>query len=137
MANSPVDSVALKVADLTGLIVGTTIYKDYAPDASDGTLDTIVTVYGAAGGAPTLVTGDDTDNPGFEIACRSLDPDTAIANDLAIFNGLHGITETDVHGTHFKLLWALQSGQVPLGRDEKQRYIYTRSYRAYVTGVTR
>lgn len=137
MAN-PVEALADYIAtDLALGTVGTNIFLDYLPDASDGSLDTAIVVYSTAGAPPTLTQDDDTDSPGFLIACRSLDADTARGNEQTIYQALHGLTETDVHGVHFKLLYAIQSGPTPLGRDEKQRFIFHRAYRAYVRGATR
>lgn len=135
---TPVDSIAQFIAtDLALGTLGGTVFEDSMPDASDGSLDTCIAVYSLPGAAPTLTQGDDTDSPSFQVACRAVDAGVAVAHDQAIFQALHGLTETTVHGTHFKLIAAAQSGPTPLGRDDRQRNLYVRAYRALVSGVSR
>lgn len=130
----PLDSLAQYIAtDLAVGALGTVVFEDNQPDQPD----TCVTVYSAAGGPPTLTRGDDTDTPGFQIRSRSLDADTAKTNLRTVFQALHGLTETTLHGTHFKLIWFTQSSPVPLGRDEKQRFEFVQNLRAMVQGVSR
>ena len=135
---TPLDSLATYIAtDLNVGALGTVVFEDYLPDKSDGSLDTAVAVIGTGGQAPTLTIGDDTDYPGFLILSRSQDADTALANLTTIFQGIHGLTETTVHGTHFKLIAAVTSNPMGLGRDERQRFMFSQHFRAIVRGVTR
>jgi hypothetical protein len=130
----PIDSLATYIAtDLAIGTVGTNVFKQSLPDQPD----TAVCIYDTGGGPPTLVTRDDTDSPSWQVLSRSLDASTALTNLQTIFRGLHGITETTTHGLHIKLLWAMQSNPVSLGRDEKQRFQFVMNFRAYVTGQTR
>lgn len=138
---SVVDSIAQFIS--TDLSIGTypgTIFLDSMPDASDGSLDTCIAVYNLPGQAPDLAVGagqTTTDYPGFMVACRSLSAATALSNDLAIYQGLHGQASVTIHGTYFVLIAAAQSAPMALGRDEKQRLAYSRSFRAIVQGVAR
>ncbi|HKS90707.1 MAG TPA: minor capsid protein [Tepidiformaceae bacterium] len=135
---SVVDSIAQYVAtDLSLGTLGSTVFEDSMPDAADGSIDTCIAVYNVPGAAPDLTQGDNTDRPSFMVVCRSLSADTALANDLAIYDALHGLTETSVHGTYFLLIAAVQSAPTPLGRDEKARLMWARNFRAIVRGVTR
>jgi len=83
-----------------------------------------------------LTWGDDTDYPTFQIVSRSLSADTAKTNLQTIFQGIHGVHETMIHSTYFKLIAAV-GGLIFLGRDVKQRYVYTQSFRTMVRGVSR
>lgn len=132
-----VDALASRIEDLGVGTVGTTIFIDSMPDAADGSLDTCTVIYQAGGGAPVLTQGDNTDLPGFQVIARSLSATTALTNLLTIFQSFHGLTETDVHGVHFKLLYAVNSNPIPLGRDERQRFLYSMSFRSYIAGITR
>lgn len=127
------DALALYFHDLGVGTVGTDIFQQHAPDEPDA----LVLISDTGGGAPTLTKGDDTDSPSWQVLARDLDPDVLLTKLSTIFVALHGLTETTLHGEHFKLVWALQSAPVPLGRDEKQRFRFVQNYRAYVTGVPR
>lgn len=130
----PLDSiVAYIAADLEVGAVGTVVFLENMPDQPD----TAVCVYDTGGAPPTLTQGDDTDQPSFQVVARSLSAGTARQTMQTIFQGLHGMTETTIHGTHVKLLYALQSNPISLGRDEKQRFSFSWNYRAMVAGVTR
>lgn len=136
MAN-PLDSLAQYIAvDLAVGALGTVVFEDKMPDSVAGTYDTCVAVIPLPGSAPALTWGDDTDSPGFLILSRSLDTDTAIANLTTIQNGIHGLYERDLHGTHFKLIAALGS-RMSLGEDERSRMLFSQAYRSMVRGVTR
>ena len=135
---TPLDSLATYIAtDLAVGALGTVVFEDQMPDAADGSLDTCVTVISTAGAPPALTTGDDTDYPGFLILSRSLSADTAIANLQTVFAGIHGLYEQTLHGTHFKLISAINSAPMSLGRDEKQRFLYSWAYRGIVAGTAR
>ena len=135
---SPLDSLATYIAtDLAVGALGTVVFEDSLPDSSDGSLDTCVAVISTAGAPPALTTGDDTDYPGFLILSRSLSADTALANLQTIFHGIHGKTETTIHGTYFKLIYAISSSPMGLGRDERQRFMFSQAFRALVRGVSR
>jgi len=130
----PIDSLATYIATDLGLgTVGTNVFKQSLPDQPD----TAICIYDTGGGPPALTGADDTDTPSWQIISRSLDASTAMTNLQTIFRGLHGMTETTTHGLHVKLLWALQSNPVNLGRDAKQRFEFVQNYRAMVTGQTR
>jgi len=135
---TPIDSLAQYVAvDLAIGAIGVTVFEDGLPDATAGTFDTCVAVIGTGGQAPALTLSDDTDYPGFLILSRSLDADTALANLETIFQGIHGLHETMVHSTYFKLIAALTSNPMGLGRDERQRWMFSQPYRSMTRGVTR
>ena len=130
----PIDSLATYVATDLGLgTVGTNVFKQNLPDQPD----TAICIYDSGGGPPALTGADDTDTPSWQIISRSLDPSTAMTNLQTIFRGLHGMTETTIYSLHVKLLWALQSNPVNLGRDAKQRFEFVMNFRAMVTGQTR
>lgn len=135
---TPLDSLAQYVAvDLAVGAVGTVVWEDSMPDKEDGTYDTAVCVIGTGGSAPDLAIGGNTDNPGFLILSRSLSADTALANLTTIFNGIHGLNSQTVHGTYFLLIAAVHSNPLGMGRDDRQRFMFSHSYRAIVRGVTR
>jgi hypothetical protein len=130
----PLDSLTQYIAEDLGVgTVGTDVFRNHMPDQPD----TCVTVSETGGGAPRLEQGDNTDTPSFQVRARSLDASTARATLQMIFQALHGLTEQTLHGTHFKLIWALQSTPVPVGRDEKQRNDFVLNFRAMVAGVSR
>lgn len=131
---TPLDSLATYIAiDLGVGALGSIVFEQSLPDQPD----TAVCVYDTGGGPPTLTQGDNTDSPSFQVVSRSLDTATALANLATIFKALHGLTEKTLQGTHFKLLWALQSNPVSLGRDEKQRASFSQNFRALVAGSSR
>lgn len=135
---TPLHSLAQYIAVDLGIgALGTVTFEDSLPDASDGTLDTAVAVIGTGGAAPDLALGGNTDAPGFLILSRSLDADTAIGHLTTIFQGIHGLAEKDVHGTHFMLIAALHSNPMGLGRDERQRWLFSWAFRSLVRGVSR
>lgn len=138
---SVVDSIATYIATDLGLgTLGTDIFEDALPDAADGSIDTCIAVFNMPGAPPDLAVGigqTNVDRPSFQTVCRSLSADTALANDLAIFQALHGLAAQTVHGTYFILVSAIQSAPTPLGRDEKQRLLWARNWRAIVSGATR
>lgn len=135
---TPLDALATYIStDLAIGTLGQTVFKDYMPDDPDGSLDTCFVIASTGGGAPTLTSGDDTDSPSFQLRSRAFDADIARGSLTTVFEALHGLTETTVHGVRFKLVWFLQSNPVPLGRDERQRFEYTQNLRALVAGVTR
>ena len=135
------NSIAQYIAtDLGQGTLGTDVFVDAMPDASDGSIDTCVAVYSLPGQPPELAVGagqTTTDRPGFMVACRALDPATAVANELAIYQALHGQAAVTIHGTYFILIASAQSGPTPLGRDARQRNVYTRSFRTMVRGLAR
>lgn len=134
----PVEALALYLAeDLLFGALGAAVFQDYAPDASDSSFDSISVVYNTGGQPAELTLGDDTDRPSFQFLTR--DPDAGAARDrlYQVFQALHGLTETDVHGVHFKLINFVQSGPVPLGRDERQRFEFVMNARSMVRGVSR
>ncbi len=134
----PVDSLAQYIATDLGLgTVGENVFEYQTPDSSDGTVDTCITVRGTPGMPAALTQGDDTDFPGFVIVSRALDAQTALDRLKTISEALHGLCETDLHGTHFKLISATGSGPMPLGRDERQRNVFSRAFSSMVRGHTR
>lgn len=138
---TPADSIAQYIAtDLALGVLGTTVFEEQMADASDGSVDTAICVYSMPGQPPDLSVGVGTntiDYPAFQVVCRSLDAATALANDLAIFQDLHGKAETTVHGTYFTLITAIQSAPVSLGRDPRQRFLFARNYRTIARGTAR
>lgn len=132
-----IDALAAYMSDLGLGTVAGTIFLEHTPDAADGSMDTVMTIIDTGGGPPALTKGDNTDSPSFQIRARSPNAATCLANLLVVFNAYHGLTETTLHSVHFKLVWALQSNPVSLGRDEKQRFNFSQNYRAYVSGVAR
>lgn len=135
---TPLDSLATYIGTDLGVgAVGTVVFEDSMPDASAGTYDTCVAVIGTGGSAPALTLGDDSDYPSFLILSRSLSADTALANLTTIFQGIHGLTEQTIHGSHFKLVAAIHSNPMGLGRDEKARFMFSMAFKAIVKGVTR
>lgn len=131
---TPLDSLATYIASDLGIgTLATDVFKDYMPSDPD----TCTVIYNTAGAPPGLAKGDDTDYPSFQIRARSLDADTARGHLLTVFQALHGKTETDIHGTHFKLIAYKQSSPMPLGRDEKQRFEFVQNLMAIVRGVSR
>lgn len=134
----PVEALANYLAtDLGFGAVGTKVFQDYAPDAPDGSLDSITVVYNTGGQAGELAQRDDTDRPSFQFMARDLDASAARTRIYSIYQGLQGLTQTTVHGVFFKLINFVQSGPVPLGRDDKQRFIFTINARSMVQGVAR
>lgn len=135
---TPLDALAQFISvDLAIGTLGQTVFKDYMPDANDGSLDTCFVIASSGGGPPALTRGDDTDSPSFQLRSRSLDADVARSNLLTVFEALHGLTETTLLSVRFKLVYFMQSNPVPLGRDERQRFEYVQNFRALVAGVTR
>lgn len=134
---SVVDSIAQYIAtDLNLGALGTVVFEDNLPDQPD----TAICVYSLPGQPPDLAVGigmTTVDRPGFQIASRSLSADTAIANELTIYQALHGLASQTIHGTTFVLVAAVQSGPMGLGRDEKQRFVFARSYRTITQGAAR
>lgn len=134
----PVEALATYLAvDLDFGPVGTAVFQDYIPDAVDGSLDTATAVISLPGQPGELALGDDTDRPSFQFVARDLDAAAARARIRAIYDALQGLAETDIHGVHFKLLNFVQSGPVPLGRDERQRFLFTINTRSMTSGVPR
>lgn len=128
-----IEALAAYFADLGVGTVGADIFQRHAPDSPNG----LIVIAETGGGAPALTQEDDTDSPSWQVRARDINADAAVAKLTTIFQNLHGLTETTVHGVHFKLVWALQSNPVSLGRDAKQRFEFVQNYRAYVAGVTR
>lgn len=129
-----IDALAVYIATDLGIgTVGVDVFLENMPDQPDS----CVMLVDSGGGPPTLTQGDNTDSPSWQIMARSRDAATCRQNLLTIYQALHGISETTLHGVHFKLLYALQSSPVPLGRDEKQRFRFTQNFRGLVAGVTR
>jgi hypothetical protein len=134
MAATPLDSLAQYIAvDLAIGALGTVVFEDSMPDQPD----TCIAIYNSGGAAPALTSGDDTDYPSFQLRSRAADADVARTNLITIYQALHAVTETDIHGTHFKVIGYKQSNPVPLGKDEKQRFEFTQNLFAFVRGVTR
>lgn len=134
----PVEALANYLAvDLAFGALGTSVFMDYLPDSPDGSLDTATAVISLPGQPGELALRDDTDRPSFQFVARDLDATAARARIRAIYDALQGLAETDIHGVHFKLLNFVQSGPVPLGRDERQRFIFTINTRSMVAGVSR
>lgn len=132
--DEPIDALATYIAvDLDIGAIASVVFLENMPDQPD----TCFVLYDTGGGPPALTQGDNTDSPSWQFQSRSASAQTARQNLLTVFQALHGIAETDVHGVRFKLLWFLQSNPVSLGRDEKQRYLFSMNARAYVAGVTR
>lgn len=135
---TPLDSLAQQIATLAGIgAYGTALFANHMPDAADGSLDTCTAIYNSGGAPPALTRGDDTDYPSFQIRARSIDADVALANLKTIFQALHGLTETALFGTRFKLIEFKQSNPVSLGRDEKQRFEFVLNLGCIVAGTTR
>jgi len=135
---TPLDSLAQYIATDLGVgALGSIVWEDTMPDKSDGSYDTAVAVISAGGQAPALTILDDTNYPSFLILSRSLDADTALANLTTIFQGIHGVHETMIHGTYFKLIAAITSGPMGQGRDEKQRFVFSWPFRTMTRGITR
>lgn len=128
-----IDAVALLLQDEGLGTVGTSIFEEHMPDQPDASIVVIDT----GGGPPGLTQGDDTDTPSWQIIVRDPDPAAAVAAMQTAFQALHGLTEQTVHGEHFKLVWALQSNPVSLGRDEKQRFRFVMNFRAFFAGAAR
>lgn len=128
-----IDALASRMEDIGVGAVATSIFLERMPPEPD----TCVAIFDSGGGPPALTKGDDTDSPSFQVRARSLDAAVAIGKLTTVFESFHGLTETDVHGVHVKLLWALQSNPFPLGRDENNRFEFVMNYRAFVRGVTR
>lgn len=135
---TPLDSLAQFIAvDLNLGALGTVVFEDSMPDHADGRYDTCIAIYNSGGGPPALTQVDDTDYPSFQVKSRALDADVARNNLVTIFQAFHGVVETDIHGTHFKSLYAKQSNPMPLGKDEKQRFEFVQNFGSMVRGVTR
>lgn len=135
---SAVDSIAQYLAtDLALGALGTVVFEDALPDSSATTYDTALAVISTGGSAPDLAFGGNTDSPGFLILSRSSSGDTALGNLQTVFQALHGLHETLVHGTYFMLIAALTSAPMPVGQDERSRWMFAQSYRTMVRGVTR
>lgn len=134
---TPTDSIAQYVAtDLAIGALATVVFEEHLPSDPD----TAVCVYSTPGSQPGLSVGvgmNTVDYPSFQIVSRSLDAGTAISNEQTIYEALHGLTEQTIHGTYFNLIYAAQSGPASLGRDEKQRFMFARNYRAITRGVAR
>lgn len=135
---TPLDSLAQYIAVDLGIgALGTTTFEDNMPDDVSGKYDTAVCVVGQPGGPPDLSTNGSNDFPGFLIFSRAIDAGTATTNIYTIFQGLHGLHEQTIHGTYFNLIAALHSIPMSLGRDERQRFVYSWAFRSMVVGVTR
>ena len=135
---TPLDSLAQYIAvDLAIGALGVVTFEDAMPDSAAGTYDTCVAVIGTGGSAPALTLSDDTDYPGFLILSRSLNVDTALANLATVFQGIHGLHETMIHGTYFKLIAALTSNPMNLGSDQRSRFMFSMSFRTMTRGISR
>lgn len=135
---TPVEALANYMAiDLGFGNLAQKVFIDYLPDAADGSLDTATAVINTGGQAGELTLGDNTDRPAFQFVARDLDASAARSRIYAIYQALQGLKETDVHGVHFKLVSFVQSAPVPLGRDERQRFLFTINARTMTAGVPR
>lgn len=88
--------------------------------------DDVVSVFAYAGGAVER-THDSSGNanPSIQVRVRSASATTARLKIQNIFNHLDGITNTTIGGSFVLRIEALNSGPIPLGRDENNRTEYT------------
>lgn len=71
-------------------------------------------------------------NPSIQVRVRSASATTAREKIQKIFNHLEGITNTTIGGSFILNIEAINSGPIPLGRDENGRTEYTWNFSVLV-----
>jgi len=102
--------------------VGSTIFVNFLPP----TPDNCIIVSGYAGGAP-MRTHDTSGNeaPSVQIRVRNTSTATARSKIQQIYNTLDGITNTTLSSTFYLGIESINSGPIPMGKDENGRQEYS------------
>jgi hypothetical protein len=102
-----------------------TIYKDQTPP----TPDTVTTVYGQLGSAPTYTMRNPhvLEEPRVQVVCRSVDLQEAHINARSAYGLLSGIRNRVVNGVTYHWVQAVQE-PVLIGRDQNARFTVACNY---------
>jgi hypothetical protein len=102
--------------------VGTTIFLNTMPATPDACI--AVSVYA---GGPVERTHDSSgnDNPSVQIRVRNASAGTARTKVEQIYNYLDGVSNTTIGSTFYLGIFAINSGAIPMGKDENGRQEYT------------
>lgn len=116
-------TAALDAAGVTGGSTGWTAQRWHMQD----TPDQAVAVYETGGGVPEERLA--LDSPGFQIRVRGAADDFRSPRQklLDVFNALHS-QEANIGGAYV-FVYAVQSGPIPMGMDEKRRPEFVQNYR--------
>lgn len=102
--------------------VGTSIFVNTIPP----TPDNCISVSGYAGGPPER-THDTSgnDNPSVQVRVRNTSAGTARTNVEQVYNYLDGVSNTTIGSTFYLGISAINSGPIPMGKDENGRTEFT------------
>lgn len=102
-----------------------TVYKDYSPT----TPDTVVTIYGTGGIAPTYTMRAPhvLEQPRIQVASRSASLLTAHQNAKSVYELLSGLRNRTINGVLYHWVEAVQEPFL-LGRDENARFTVACNY---------
>jgi hypothetical protein len=102
--------------------VGTSIFVNTMPATPDNCI--AVSVYA---GSPPERTHDSSgnDNPSVQVRVRNTSAGTARTKVEQIYNYLDGISNTTIGSTFYLGIFAINSGAIPMGKDENGRQEYT------------
>jgi hypothetical protein len=102
--------------------VGTSIFLNTMPPTPDACI--AVSVY--AGGPPERTyDGSGNDNPSVQVRVRDSNAGTARTKVEQIYNYLDGRSNTTINSTFYLGIFAINSGAIPMGKDENGRTEYT------------
>jgi hypothetical protein len=102
-----------------------TIYKDFTPPSPD----TVTTVYGTLGIAPTYTMSGPAmlEEPRVQVQCRSLSLETAHQNARGVYGLLSGLRNRSLNSVMYH--WVKASHEpVLIGRDQNARFTVACSY---------
>lgn len=102
-----------------------TVYKDYLPT----TPDTVTTVYGTGGQAPTytMAAPHVLEQPRVQIVCRAASLQTAHQNAKGVYELLSGLRNRTINGVVYRWVEAVQE-PFTLGRDQNARFTVACNY---------
>jgi len=105
--------------------VGTSIFVNTMPATPDNCI--AVSVYA---GSPPERTHDSSgnDNPSVQVRVRNMNAGTARTKVEQVYNYLDGITNTTIGSTFYLGIFAINSGPIPMGKDENGRTEYTHNF---------
>lgn len=98
--------------------VGNSIFLNDMPPTPDNCI--VVSIYAGAAVERTHDTSGN-DNPSVQVRVRNTSAGTARSKIQQVYNYLDGIANTTIGSTFFEGIMAINSGPVPMGKDENGR----------------
>ena len=120
-------------ADIKTLLTGITS-DVYLHDLRDSP-NSLITIFLARGSDPTHTAGNQApawENPAIEIIVRHTSTTTALNWIESVKNALDGLTDTTINA-HRYISIMQQGDTLPLGKDEKNRVMFSINFRLQVT----